>query len=205
MNLYSLFGLSSTASEHEIRRAWRKLAARHHPDHNPGREHEAKRDFQRLLSAFEILSDSDRRREYDKSLKSPSPPVVVEPVDDLDIFDDIATTELSRNGLNPLWVPILEMGEKCDLVIHNWAGAEPVKPEGLFADGRWHREVFFSWSSAAMTQKQLLKKFNVAFPSAKLKNTAAVCRGLLAAIRMLRRMHDDRAYYDSLLRGSARG
>lgn len=64
MNLYIILGLRPGASEGEIRRAYRRLARRHHPGINPGDQTAAQR-FQQIARAYEILIDPEQRRRYD--------------------------------------------------------------------------------------------------------------------------------------------
>ena len=63
-NYYSILGVSSTASDREIRQAYRKLARRYHPDLNPGQK-EAEEKFKAINEAHEVLSSVDNRRKYD--------------------------------------------------------------------------------------------------------------------------------------------
>jgi molecular chaperone DnaJ len=65
MDFYVILGLAPTASLPEVKRAYRRLARRYHPDINPG-DHEAAERFKEILSAYETLSDPDRRRRYDQ-------------------------------------------------------------------------------------------------------------------------------------------
>jgi molecular chaperone DnaJ len=67
MDLYVILGLSHGASEAEIKRAYRRLARRFHPDINPGDRMAAAR-FQQILDAYETLMDPDRRSRYDSGL-----------------------------------------------------------------------------------------------------------------------------------------
>lgn len=64
MDLYVVLGLSHVATESEIKRAYRRLARRFHPDINPG-DRMAEARFRQILEAYETLIDSDRRLRYD--------------------------------------------------------------------------------------------------------------------------------------------
>jgi len=62
---YETLGVSRAASTEEIQKAYRKLARKYHPDMNPD-DAGAKRKFQEVQQAFEVLSDSDKRKRYDQ-------------------------------------------------------------------------------------------------------------------------------------------
>ena len=64
MDLYIVLGVQHGASESEIKRAYRRLARRFHPDINPG-DHEAEARFRQILDAYETLVDPTRRSRYD--------------------------------------------------------------------------------------------------------------------------------------------
>jgi molecular chaperone DnaJ len=64
MDFYILLGLERGASLNEIKRAYRRLARRFHPDINPG-DRMAAAQFRQISEAYETLSDPDRRRRYD--------------------------------------------------------------------------------------------------------------------------------------------
>jgi DnaJ-class molecular chaperone len=62
---YTTLGLGKTASEKEIKQAYRKLARKHHPDVNPG-DKSAEARFKDINEAYEVLADPDKRRKYDE-------------------------------------------------------------------------------------------------------------------------------------------
>ncbi|KAI2637056.1 hypothetical protein GGS26DRAFT_468277 [Hypomontagnella submonticulosa] len=67
---YADLEISSNASTEEIRKQFRKLALKYHPDRNPGRESEVNPKFQTIQSAHEILVDDALRRQYDDARKT---------------------------------------------------------------------------------------------------------------------------------------
>jgi curved DNA-binding protein len=62
---YATLGVTKSASQEEIQKAYRKLARKYHPDMNPN-DATAKKKFQEVQSAFEVLSDADKRKKYDQ-------------------------------------------------------------------------------------------------------------------------------------------
>lgn len=62
---YALLGISKTATAEEIKRAYRKLARKHHPDVNPGNS-KAEETFKDINAANEVLSDPETRAKYDQ-------------------------------------------------------------------------------------------------------------------------------------------
>ena len=62
---YSTLGVAKTATEKEIKQAFRKLARKHHPDVNPG-DKSAESKFKEINEAYEVLGDPEKRKKYDE-------------------------------------------------------------------------------------------------------------------------------------------
>ena len=62
---YEVLGVDRSASEDEIKKAYRKLAMRYHPDHNPG-DAEAEQKFKEAAEAYDVLRDAEKRARYDR-------------------------------------------------------------------------------------------------------------------------------------------
>src|SRR5690348_7772544 len=61
---YKILGVARGAGTDDIKKAFRKLARKHHPDVNPG-DKKAEEKFKEINEAYEVLSDPDKRRKYD--------------------------------------------------------------------------------------------------------------------------------------------
>lgn len=64
-DLYEVLGISKTADEKAIKKAYRKLAKKYHPDMNPG-DKTAEQKFKEATDAYNILSDPEKRKLYDQ-------------------------------------------------------------------------------------------------------------------------------------------
>ncbi|KAI9281732.1 hypothetical protein BC943DRAFT_362838 [Umbelopsis sp. AD052] len=73
MDYYSILRVESSASEQDIRKAYKKLALKWHPDKNPSNADAAEK-FKEICQAYEILSDPEKRRTYDNRGTQPSVP-----------------------------------------------------------------------------------------------------------------------------------
>ena len=61
---YEVLGVDKSASTDDIKKAYRKLAMKYHPDRNPG-DKTAEEKFKEVGEAYEVLSDADKRSRYD--------------------------------------------------------------------------------------------------------------------------------------------
>lgn len=68
-SFYEQLGVKETATPYEIKKAFRKLATKHHPDRNGG-DKNSENIFKQIANAYETLSDNDLRRKYDDELKA---------------------------------------------------------------------------------------------------------------------------------------
>jgi len=62
---YEILGVSKSSTSDEIKKAYRKVAMKFHPDRNPG-DHTAEEKFKEAAEAYEVLSDSEKRAQYDR-------------------------------------------------------------------------------------------------------------------------------------------
>src|SRR5512145_2722818 len=63
---YTVLGVPRTASEDDIRRAYRKLAKELHPDLNPSNPTAAEERFKKVSNAYSVIGDAEKRKQYDR-------------------------------------------------------------------------------------------------------------------------------------------
>jgi molecular chaperone DnaJ len=76
-NLYNILGVAPNATTEEIKKAYRSLAMRHHPDRNQDASSEVR--FNAIKTAYELLSDPKKRAEYNQSLNNR---IIIDPEDE---------------------------------------------------------------------------------------------------------------------------
>src|SRR5690348_4598010 len=64
-DFYAVLGVSASATQDDIKKQYRKLAARYHPDKNPNDPKAADR-FKEISEAYQVLGDAERRKQYDQ-------------------------------------------------------------------------------------------------------------------------------------------
>src|SRR5712691_1115336 len=64
-DFYEILGVKKTATEEEIKKAYRNLAKKYHPDRNKGNK-EAENKFKEVSEAYAVLSDKEKREQYDR-------------------------------------------------------------------------------------------------------------------------------------------
>ena len=62
---YKILGVDKSASADEIKKAYKKVAIKYHPDRNPG-DKEAEKKFKQAAEAYQVLSDPEKRARYDQ-------------------------------------------------------------------------------------------------------------------------------------------
>ena len=63
---YEILGVSKNATDEELKKAYRKMAKKYHPDANPDNKKEAEAKFKEVNEAYEVLSNPQKRKMYDQ-------------------------------------------------------------------------------------------------------------------------------------------
>lgn len=63
---YEVLGVAKTATQDEIRKAYRRLAGKYHPDRNADNKEESEKKFKEVQKAYEVLYDEEKRKMYDQ-------------------------------------------------------------------------------------------------------------------------------------------
>ena len=63
---YKILGVSKDADDNELKKAYRKLAIKHHPDKNPDNKEENEKIFKEVTTAYDVLKDPEKRKMYDQ-------------------------------------------------------------------------------------------------------------------------------------------
>ena len=63
---YEVLGVDKNASEADIKKAFKKMARKYHPDLNPDKKQEAEAKFKEVNEAYEVLSDAQKKAQYDQ-------------------------------------------------------------------------------------------------------------------------------------------
>jgi len=102
MNLkdyYRILDVNKDASAQDIKKAFRQLAMRYHPDRNPENTEEAGKKFKEISESYEVLSDEDKRQQYDRLLSFSSYPrrtIIVEEFSTDSMASDLMREMLQR-------------------------------------------------------------------------------------------------------------
>ena len=65
-DFYDILGVPKNATEEQIKKAYRKLALKWHPDKNPDNKAKAQEEFKKIGEAYSVLSDPNKRAAYDR-------------------------------------------------------------------------------------------------------------------------------------------
>jgi molecular chaperone DnaJ len=104
MDLFVILGLEPGASIADVKRAYRRLARKYHPDINPG-DRAAAELFRRIVEAYETLSDPDRRHRYETRERAPAE---FEPTYQFEGFDFSAMTGAAPGTFGDLFADLLQ-------------------------------------------------------------------------------------------------
>lgn len=101
---YQILGVAENSSQEDVKRAFRKLAFKHHPDTNRGNEEQAAERFKEINEAYGVLGDASKRRQYDSARKGQFAGVGYDTgYSQQDIFRDIFSNPATVDELNRMF------------------------------------------------------------------------------------------------------
>lgn len=102
---YKILGIPENASQQDIKSAFRKLAFKYHPDTNPGNERQAEERFKEINEAYAVLSDKNKRQQYDLARRGQFAGVGYGgfQYSQQDIFQGIFANQATLNELNRMF------------------------------------------------------------------------------------------------------
>ena len=96
-NYYDILNVNKNATKEEIKNAYKKLAMKYHPDKNINNKKEAEKKFKEVAEAYEVLSDNQKKNEYDNGRN-----IIINNQNPFDIFSDIFNNNkiFNNSGFN---------------------------------------------------------------------------------------------------------
>ncbi len=98
-NLYDILGVQQNAADAEIKKAFRALSKKYHPDVNPGNK-KAEEKFRAVSEAYAILQDPQKRKEYDKKLEGEKQSAYHKAANNKDIYSTEKGTGFDFNNMD---------------------------------------------------------------------------------------------------------
>tara|TARA_B100000131_G_scaffold295127_1_gene311832 strand:- start:1445 stop:2476 length:1032 start_codon:yes stop_codon:yes gene_type:complete len=105
-DFYKILGVEKTIDKESLKKAYRKLALKYHPDKNPG-DKEAEEKFKKISEAYSVLSDEAKRRNYDQFGSPDGPDIRQTTANDIfsqfgDMFGDLFGARSRQRGRQPV-------------------------------------------------------------------------------------------------------